>query len=83
LPQVIEGDGHYRVMQRFGLYRWHIADPIRFENNLKVTIQDLGWRLDGRYLPLEDDIATVAYWYQTEPHAIFPKLPTRDLLEVR
>lgn len=82
LPQVIRGDGHYDVMQRFGLYRWHITDPIRFEKNLKVTIQSLGWRHDGRYLPQEDDIATVAFWYQAEPHAAYPKLPERDLLDI-
>jgi hypothetical protein len=83
LPQVIRGDGHYNVMQRFGMYRWHIADPIRFEKDLKVTIQALGWRGDGRYLPLQDDIASVVYWYQSEPHGAFPKLPERDKLEVR
>jgi hypothetical protein len=82
LPQVIRGDGHYNIEQRFGLYRWHITDPIRFENNLKVTIQDLGWHGDGRYLPLQDDIASVVYWYQTEPHNPFPKLPAKDELEV-
>lgn len=82
LPQVIRGDGHYDVMQRFGLYRWHVTDPIRFEKNLKVTIQSLGWRHDGRYLPQQNDIASVVFWYQTEPHAPFPKLPVRDLLEL-
>jgi hypothetical protein len=82
MPQVIRGDGHYDVMQRFGLYRWHITDPIRFEKNLKVTIQSLGWRYGGRYLPQQNDIASVVFWYQTEPHAPFPKLPERDLLEV-
>jgi hypothetical protein len=82
LPQVIRGDGHYGVAQRFGLYRWHITDPIRFDKTLKVTIQDLGWRHDGRYLPLQDNISSVAYWYQTEPHHPFPKLPPRDDLEV-
>jgi hypothetical protein len=82
LPQVIRGDGHYQVMQRFGLYRWHIMDPIRFEKDLKVTIQALGWRSGGRYLPLQDDIASVAFWYQTEPHAKFPKLPDKDILEI-
>jgi len=82
LPQVIRGDGHYQVAQRFGLYRWHITDPIRFNKNLKVTIQDLGWHHDGRYMPLQDDIATTAFWYQTEPHNPFPKLPARDQLEI-
>lgn len=85
LPQVIRPDGLYSSQQRFGLYRWHIMDPIRFEKNLKVTIQALGWRTenDRRYLPLQDDIASVAYWYQTEPHNSFPKLPVKDYLEVQ
>jgi hypothetical protein len=82
LAQVIRGDGHYSVSQRFGLYRWHITDPVRFEKSLKVTIQDLGWRNDGRYLPLQDDISTTVFWYQSEPHGPFPQLPGKDQLEV-
>ena len=82
LHQVIKGDGHYQVAQRFGLYRWHITDPIRFDKDLKVTIQALGWREGGRYLPLKDDIASTVFWYQTEPHNPFPQLPTKDELEV-
>ncbi|MDB5138027.1 MAG: hypothetical protein JWP37_4630 [Mucilaginibacter sp.] len=82
VPQVIKGDGHYEIAQRFGMYRWHIADPIRFDKDLKVTIQDLGWHNDGRYMPLQDDIATVAFWYQSEPHNPFPKLPAKDQLEI-
>lgn len=82
LCQVIKGDGHYDVSQRFGLYRWHIADPIRFEKDLKVTIQALGWRSEGRYLPLQDDIASTVFWYQTEPHNAMPALPDKDGLEV-
>ncbi|MBS1543857.1 MAG: DUF2961 domain-containing protein [Bacteroidetes bacterium] len=82
LHQVVRGDGHYKVMQRFGMYRWHITDPIRFEQDLRVTIQDLGWRSGGRYLPQQSDISAVAYWYQSEPHNPFPKLPSKDELEV-
>ncbi len=82
LPQVIRGDGHYDVAQRFGMYRWHITDPIRFEKSLKVTIQALGWRSGGRYLPLQDDMASTVFWYQTEPHTPFPALPNKDGLEV-
>jgi len=82
LPQVIKPDGLYQSQQRFGLYRWHIPDPVRFENDLRVTIQDLGWREGKTYLPLMDDIASVAYWYQIEPHAPFPKLPAKELLEI-
>jgi len=68
---------------RFGEYRWHILDPIRFEKDLKVTIQALGWKENGAYLPLEDDLASVAYWYQTEPHSAFPKLPSIENLVIR
>jgi hypothetical protein len=83
LPQVIPPDKIYEPGQRFGLYRWHIMDPIRFEKDLRVTIQALGWKKTesgSRYLQLEDDIASVAYWYQTEPHAAFPPLPSREQL---
>jgi D-arabinan exo alpha-(1,3)/(1,5)-arabinofuranosidase (non-reducing end) len=82
LAQVIKPDGHYQSQQRFGLYRWHIMDPIRFNSDLRVTIQALGWQSGHRYLPLTDDIASVALWYQTEPHAAFPVLPAKDQLEI-
>ena len=82
LPLVVRPDGVYQAQQRFSLYRWHITDPIRFERDLKVTIQALGWRSGGRYLPLQDDISSVAYWYQREPHAAFAALPAKDGLEL-
>jgi hypothetical protein len=82
LPQVIRPDGTYQSQTRFGMYRWHIMDPVRFERDLRVTIQALGWRSGGRYLPLQDDIASVAYWYQSLPTAPFPQLPDVDYLEV-
>ena len=82
LHQVIKGDGHYSIAQRFGMYRWHIKDPVRFEKNLKVTLQALGWRSGGRYLPLQDDISSTVFWYQAEPHNPFPALPDKDALEV-
>jgi hypothetical protein len=82
MPQVIRPDGLYVSQQRFSLYRWHIMDPVRFEKDLRVTIQALGWRCGRRYLPLQDDIASVAFWYQAEPHAKYPVLPDRDGLEL-
>ena len=81
MPQVLRPDGVYRSQQRFGLYRWHITDPVRFQQDLTVTIQALGWRDGGRYLPLQDDIASVAFWYQALPTAPFPLLPDKDTLE--
>jgi hypothetical protein len=82
LPQVIAPDGLYRSQQRFGMYRWHVMDPIRFTQDLRVTIQALGWRSEERYLPLQDDLASTAFWYQAEPHAPHPPLPGKDVLEV-
>ena len=82
LVQVLRPDGLYASQTRFGMYRWHIMDPIRFERDMRVTIQALGWRSKGRYLPLQDDIASVAYWYQTLPTSPFPQLPTKDELEI-
>lgn len=79
---VIAPDGRYNSQQRFSLYRWHIPDPIRFESDLKVTIQDLGWRGDRTYLPRKDDFFSMAYWYQTLPTASFPALPGGYDLEV-
>ena len=86
LPQVIQPDGLYQSQQRFGLYRWHIMDPIRFKQSLRVTIQDLGYRAPkggrGRYFPRQDDITSTAFWYQAEPHADFPPQPGLNDLEV-
>jgi hypothetical protein len=87
LPQVLRPDGAYRSQQRFGLYRWHIMDPIRFHSRLRVTIQALGWRPSKdearkRYLPLRDDVASTAFWYQELPSAPLPPLKGPDELQV-
>ena len=60
---------------KWSLYRWHIPDPINFHKDLRMTIQALGWWPNGRYQPLADDVASVAYWYQAEPHMAFPPFP--------
>jgi hypothetical protein len=74
---------HYDNQMRFSMYRWHIPDPVRFSEDLKVTIQDLGWYTPGDlYKPRRDDIYTVAYWYQTLPTAPFAKLPDHIDLDI-
>ena len=70
------------VGNRHSMYRFHIMDPIRFKTDFKAVIQAIGWHSEQRYLPLRDDIASVAYWYQTEPHAAFERIGSRDDLEV-
>jgi hypothetical protein len=86
MPQVLIPDGLNKANTRFGLYRWHVMDPVRFKQECRITLQALGWRmsLNGkpRYLALQDDIASTAFWYQVEPHAPFPPLPNFEFLEV-
>ncbi|MFI5782091.1 glycoside hydrolase family 172 protein [Nocardia sp. NPDC051570] len=65
LVQALPPDQIYQPQQRFGMYRWHVRDPICFQRSMRVTIQALGWGANGRYLPLEDaEIGTTALWYQ-------------------
>jgi len=71
-PMCLKNSGE---VPKHDLYRWHIMDPIRFKKDLRVTIQGLGWWPNGKFQPLADDVASTAFWYQTEPHASFPKLP--------
>ena len=78
--QVVKQSGEAGA--RMTLYRFHIQDPVFFERDLRVTMQALGWRSEGRFLPLQDDIASVAYWYQTLPHAPLPRLPDRNAREI-
>lgn len=82
MPQVIRPDGLYVSQQRFGMYRWHLLDPIFFSQRLRVDIQALGWRTGGRYLPLQDDIASTSYFYLDRPRANRPEAPTADGMEV-
>ena len=82
LHQVIRPDGVYKSQQRFGMYRWHVTDPVHFAADLRVTCQALGWRSGHRYLPLKDDLCSTAFWYQTLPTTPFPPLPGKDALEV-
>ena len=82
LSKVGHTDEIYRAQRYFDMYRWHITDPIYFKEDLRVTIQALGWRSEGRYLPLQDDISSVAYWYSDRLDDAYPPLPTPDELEL-
>ncbi|MDP9309601.1 MAG: DUF2961 domain-containing protein [Chloroflexota bacterium] len=82
MHQVLRPDGTYQSQHRHAMYRWHVMDPVRFQQDLRVTIQALGWRSEGRFLPGTHDIASVAYWYQMLPTPAFPPLPDRNYLEI-
>jgi hypothetical protein len=80
--QVIRPTTDYRTQFRMGMYRFHVMDPVRFETDLRITVQALGWGYNGRYLPMQDDVASVAYWYQTLPAPRLRPLPEREYLVV-
>jgi len=82
LSKIDTTDQLYRPQRRFNLYRWHITDPIYFKKDLRVTIQALGWRSGGRYLPLQDDISSVAFWYSDNLEDEYPALGSVDDLEI-
>ena len=54
---------------KISVYRYHVPDPILFDRSIKVTIEH------GHNNHRSDDIASTAYWYQTEPHSVFRPLP--------
>ncbi len=74
-PESVAGGPDYSGPQKWNLYRWHVQDPVCFQDDLRVSIQALGWYPTRRYRPLADDIASVAYWYQSEPHTAFEAFP--------
>lgn len=65
-----------------GFYRWHLPDPVYFREDLKVTVQQIGVGHGGLF-ERQDDVCSVAYWYQTEPHAAFAPLPEAALRRPR
>jgi len=75
-------DETYHSQRYFDMYRWHITDPIYFKEDLRVTIQDLGWRSGNRYLPRQDDISSVAYWYSDNLEDVYPAMPSADEREM-
>jgi Protein of unknown function (DUF2961) len=81
LHQIIRPDGLYESQQRFGMYRWHVPDPIHFTDTIRVDIQALGWRSGARYLQRHDDIASTALFYLDAPSCTRPTTPSLDELE--
>lgn len=53
-------------------YRFFIEDPVVFEKSLRCSIEH------GHANVLTLDLATVAYWYQQEPHQPFPEILERE-----
>ncbi|NGN66892.1 DUF2961 domain-containing protein [Streptomyces sp. A7024] len=88
MNQVLKPDGLYDSQQRFGMYRWHVADPIRFAEDLKVTVQCLGIGrgqgngLPHRYRVNHDDIASTSLFYLDRPSSGTSLPATPGLLDL-
>ena len=66
-PYIVDPE---RIGGRYCLYRWHTESPITFEKSIRVTIEH------GHANHRSDNFYSTAFWYQTEPHAAFPALPS-------
>lgn len=55
---------------RINTYRWHVEDPIPFQNSLRFTIEHGASNTSSGV-----QYSSVAFWYQTHPHSSFPPLP--------
>jgi hypothetical protein len=76
--QKVSGDD---IGSRMTMYRFHVLDPVFFQRRIRIELQAIGWQSDTRYLPLEDDVASTAYWYQTLPsHPLRTLAPLKDRL---
>lgn len=82
MHQVLLPDGLYNSQHRHCMYRWHIMDPIRFRQDIRVTIQALGWSSDGTYMPGTHDICSTAFWYSRKPAVPLAPLPDRQFLRI-
>ena len=71
-------DDKHKSQKYFDMYRWHITDPVYFKKDLRITMQGLGWTPEERFLPLRDDISSVAYWYSDNLDDEYPPMPTGD-----
>ncbi len=70
--------GNSSGTRRYSLYRWHLYDSIGFFRDIRVTVDTLGWWRKPGLRPLEEEISSVAYWYQKEPHIPYPALPSAE-----
>ena len=81
MHQLIHGKETDSWSKRYSMYRWHITDPVSFRKSIRVELQNLGWEIFlEKYALRSDDMASVAYWYQTLPSAPFPELPSNEEL---
>jgi hypothetical protein len=78
----VTNNGGFRTGDRVCVYRWHVPDPIPFDESLKLEIEHQGWVLKkdysvaGTFEWRPDDYSSVAFWYQTPFRTDLPDLPS-------
>lgn len=63
-----QGTQDWKWRGKNSVYRYHVEDPIFFEESIRVSIEY------GHGNSLTNDYSSTAYWYQAEPHAPFPEM---------
>ncbi len=77
----VANNGGFRTGDRVSVYRWHVPDPIPFEESLRLEIEHAGWTLNpdytvkGSFIERPDDYSSVAFWYQAPFRTDLPSLP--------
>lgn len=64
-----EDDVNFNDRGKVTVYRLHVQDPVPFTKSIRVSIEH------GHANNRSDDVSSVAYWYQAEPHTPFVELP--------
>jgi hypothetical protein len=56
------------------MYRWHLPDPIYWERECRITIQQIAW--NQGLAEVSDDWSTATFWYEPVPNAPLPEMPS-------
>ncbi len=55
------------------MYRWHLPDPIYWQKEARITIQQIAWQKG--LAETQDDWSTATFWYEPVPSAPLPVMP--------
>jgi hypothetical protein len=55
------------------MYRWHLPDPIWWQKECRITIQQIAWK--NGLAETEDDWSAATFWYEPIPSEPLPEMP--------
>jgi len=57
------------------IYRWHLRDPVLWKKDIRVTIQQIGWKPNTNLFERQDDWSATTFWYEPAPSQPLPPMP--------